>query len=113
MAGTSVAHPTTLPHGRNTLRAAEHAAPGTSESGADFLESVHIVVRRPPRVHMPMTAILLIAKRVIFVKPDGSPPTTRSGERAHSRAPPVLSALGDYDAMRLRSTKTDDVSIGF
>jgi len=36
------------------------------------------------------------------VKPDGSPCTTRSGERANSGAPPVLVAFGDDDAMRLR-----------
>jgi len=36
------------------------------------------------------------------VKSDGTPCTTRSGERANSGAPPVLVAFGDYDAMRLR-----------
>jgi len=34
--------------------------------------------------------------------PDGTPCTTRSGERANSGAPPVLVAFGDYDAVRLR-----------
>ena len=48
------------------------------------------------------TAILFMAKRLIFVKSDGTPCTTRSGERANSGAPPVLVAFGDYDAMRLR-----------
>jgi hypothetical protein len=48
------------------------------------------------------TAILFMAKRLTFVKPDGMPCTTRSGERANSGAPPVLVAFGDYDAMRLR-----------
>jgi len=41
-------------------------------------------------------------KRLIFLKPDGTPCTTRSGERANSGAPPVLVAFGDYDAMRVR-----------
>ena len=44
------------------------------------------------RVVMPFT----------FMKADGTPCTTRSGERANSGAPPVLVAFGDYDAMRLR-----------
>src|SRR5258708_806960 len=48
------------------------------------------------------TAILVMAKRLIFVKPDGTPCTTRSGEKANSGAPPVLVAFGDYDAVRLR-----------
>ncbi len=48
------------------------------------------------------TAIFFMAKLSIFVKPDGSPCTTRSGERANSGAPPVLVAFGDYDAVRLR-----------
>src|SRR5260370_11569896 len=48
------------------------------------------------------TAILFMAKRLIFVKPDGTPCTTKSGEVANSGAPPVLVAFGDYDAMRLR-----------
>ena len=48
------------------------------------------------------TAILFMAKRLIFAKSDGTPCTTRSGERANSGAPPVLVAFGDYDAMRLR-----------
>jgi hypothetical protein len=48
------------------------------------------------------TAILFMAKRLTFVKPDGSPSTTKSGEVANSGAPPVLVAFGDYDAMRLR-----------
>jgi hypothetical protein len=48
------------------------------------------------------TAILFMAKRLIFVKPVGTPCTTRSGERANSGEPPVLVAFGDYDAMRLR-----------
>jgi hypothetical protein len=48
------------------------------------------------------TAILFMAKRLIFVKPDGSECTTRSGEKANSGAPPVHVAFGDYDAMRLR-----------
>jgi hypothetical protein len=42
------------------------------------------------------------AARLTFVKPDGTPCTTRSGERANRGAPPVLVAFGDYDAMRLR-----------
>jgi len=46
--------------------------------------------------------MLFMAKRLIFVKPDGTPCKTRSGERANSGAPPVLVAFGDYDAMRLR-----------
>jgi hypothetical protein len=41
-------------------------------------------------------------RRLTFVRPDGTPCTTRSGERANSGAPPVLVAFGDYDAMRLR-----------
>jgi hypothetical protein len=48
------------------------------------------------------TAILLTAKRLTFVRPDGTPCTTHSGERANSGAPPVLVAFGDYDAMRLQ-----------
>jgi hypothetical protein len=48
------------------------------------------------------TAILFMARRITFVKPDGSECTTRSGEKANSGAPPVLVAFGDYDAMRLR-----------
>src|SRR5882757_6038037 len=48
------------------------------------------------------TTILFMARRLIFVKPDGMPCTTRSGERANSGAPPVLVAFGDYDAIRLR-----------
>jgi hypothetical protein len=48
------------------------------------------------------TAILFMAKRITFVKPDGTPWTTRSGEQANSGAPPVLVAFGDYDASRLR-----------
>jgi hypothetical protein len=48
------------------------------------------------------TAILFMAKRLTFVKPDGSPSTTKSGEVANSGAPPVLVAFGYYDAMRLR-----------
>jgi hypothetical protein len=48
------------------------------------------------------TAILFMAKRITFVKLDGTPCTTRSGEKANSGAPPVLVAFGDYDAMRLR-----------
>jgi DNA N-6-adenine-methyltransferase (Dam) len=48
------------------------------------------------------TTILFMAKRLIFVKPDGTPCTTRSGERANSGAPPVLVAFGEYDAVRLR-----------
>jgi hypothetical protein len=51
---------------------------------------------------MRATAILFKAKRITFVKPDGSECTTRSGEKANSGAPPVLVAFGDYDAMRLR-----------
>ncbi len=46
-------------------------------------------------------AILFMPQRLTFVKPDGSPCTTRSGERAKSGAPPVLVAFGDYDASRL------------
>ena len=48
------------------------------------------------------SAILFMPQRLTFVKPDGTPCTTRSGERANSGAPPVLVAFGDYDAMRLR-----------
>jgi hypothetical protein len=48
------------------------------------------------------TVILFMAKRLTFVKPDGTPCTTSSGEKANSGAPPVLVAFGDYDAMRLR-----------
>src|SRR5882762_11289927 len=43
------------------------------------------------------TAILFMAKRLIFVKSDGTPCTTRLGERANSGAPPALVAFGDYD----------------
>jgi hypothetical protein len=43
-----------------------------------------------------------MGKRLIFVKPDGTPCTTRSGEQANSGAPPVLVVFGDYDARRLR-----------
>jgi hypothetical protein len=46
--------------------------------------------------------MLFMAKRLIFLNPDGTPCTTRSGERANSGAPPVLVAFGNYDAMRLR-----------
>jgi DNA N-6-adenine-methyltransferase (Dam) len=49
------------------------------------------------------TAMLFMAKRLIFVKPDGTPCTAKSGEVANSGAPPVLVAFGDYDASRLRS----------
>jgi hypothetical protein len=48
------------------------------------------------------TALLFMAKRLTFIKPDGSPCTTRSGERANSGAPPVLAAFGGDDGMRLR-----------
>ena len=48
------------------------------------------------------SAILFMPQRLIFVKPDGSLCTTRSGERANSGAPPVLVAFGDYDAGRLK-----------
>jgi hypothetical protein len=48
------------------------------------------------------TAILFMAKRLIVVKSDGTPCTTRLGERANSGAPPVLIAFGDYDARRLQ-----------
>ena len=48
------------------------------------------------------TAMLLMGRPLIFVKPDGTPSTTRFGEKANSGAPPVLVAFGDYDAMRLR-----------
>jgi hypothetical protein len=48
------------------------------------------------------TAMLFIGRRLTFVKPDGTPCTTRAGERANSGAPPVLVAFGDYDAMRLQ-----------
>ncbi len=48
------------------------------------------------------STILFMPQRLTFVKPDGSPCTTRSGERANSSAPPVLVAFGDYDARRLR-----------
>src|SRR5258707_14006327 len=47
-------------------------------------------------------AIVFMPQRLIFVKYDGSPCTTRSGERVHSGARPVLVAFGDYDAMRLQ-----------
>jgi hypothetical protein len=40
--------------------------------------------------------------RITFVKPDGTPCTTWSGERANSGAPPVLVAFGDYDTIRLK-----------
>ena len=40
-------------------------------------------------------------RRIIFVN-DGTPYTTNRGEGANSGAPPVLVALGEYDAMRLR-----------
>jgi hypothetical protein len=46
--------------------------------------------------------MLFMAKRLIFVKSDGTPCTTRSGEKANSGAPPVLVAFGDYDAGRLQ-----------
>jgi hypothetical protein len=49
------------------------------------------------------TGILFMAKRLIFVKPDGTPCTAKRGERANSGAPPVLVAFGDYDATRLRT----------
>ncbi len=48
------------------------------------------------------SVILFMAKRLTFVKPDGTPCTTRSGEKANSGAPPVLVAFGDQDAARLR-----------
>jgi DNA N-6-adenine-methyltransferase (Dam) len=48
------------------------------------------------------TAILFMAKRITFVKPDGSECTIRSGEKANSGAPPVRVAFGDCGAMRLR-----------
>ena len=48
------------------------------------------------------TSILFMVKRLIFMKPDGTPCTTSRGERANSGAPPVLVAFGDYDAMRLQ-----------
>ena len=48
------------------------------------------------------TAMLFMAKRLIFMKSDGTPCTTRSSERANSGAPPVLVAFGDYDAGRLQ-----------
>jgi DNA N-6-adenine-methyltransferase (Dam) len=48
------------------------------------------------------TAILFMARRLTFVKSDGTPCTTNRGERANSGAPPVLVTFGDYDAMRLR-----------
>jgi hypothetical protein len=48
------------------------------------------------------TAILFMARRLTFVKPDGTPCTTKNGEVANSGAPPVLVAFGDYDAMQLR-----------
>jgi hypothetical protein len=48
------------------------------------------------------TAILFMARRITFVKPDGTPCTTWSGERANSGAPPVLVAFGDYDTIRLK-----------
>jgi hypothetical protein len=46
--------------------------------------------------------MLFMAKRLTFVKPDGTPCTTKGGEVANSGAPPVLVAFGDDDAMRLR-----------
>jgi hypothetical protein len=45
-------------------------------------------------------AILFMAKRLIFVKSDGTPCTTRSGERANSGAPPVLVAFGFGNSLR-------------
>jgi hypothetical protein len=42
-----------------------------------------------------------MAKRLIFVKPDGTPCTTNKGEQANSGAPPVLVAFGEDDAQRL------------
>jgi hypothetical protein len=47
------------------------------------------------------TAMLFMAKRLIFVKPDGTPCTTKQGERANSGAPPVLVAFGEDDAQKL------------
>jgi hypothetical protein len=52
--------------------------------------------------------MLFVAKRITFVKPDGSECTTRSGEKANSGAPPVLTAFGDYDAKRLRQFAAED-----
>src|SRR5882762_6887727 len=49
-----------------------------------------------------VAAILFMAKRLTFVKPNGTPCTTRSGEKANSGAPPVLVAFGDCDARRLQ-----------
>ena len=48
------------------------------------------------------TVIPFMAKRLIFVRPDGSECTTRSGDKANSGAPPVLVAFGEDDARRLR-----------
>ena len=48
------------------------------------------------------TAILFVAKRLAFLKPDGTPCTAKSGEVANCGAPPILVAFATYDAMRLR-----------
>jgi hypothetical protein len=47
------------------------------------------------------TALLFMAKRITFMKADGTPCTTTRGERANSGAPPVLVAFGEEDAQRL------------
>jgi hypothetical protein len=47
------------------------------------------------------TAFLFMAKRLTFVKSDGTPCTTTRGERANSGAPPVLVAFGEEDVQKL------------
>jgi hypothetical protein len=49
------------------------------------------------------SSILFMPQRLTFVRPDGTPCTTRSGERANSGAPPVPVAFGNQDAIRLRT----------
>ena len=58
------------------------------------------------------TAILFMARRLTFVRPNGTPCTTRSGERANSGTPPVLVVFGDYDAMRLRQFAAEHEEVG-
>lgn len=49
------------------------------------------------------SAILFLAARITFHKPDGSLQTTKKGEVANSGAPPVLVAFGAADATILAS----------
>lgn len=49
-------------------------------------------------------AILFMAQRLTFHRPDGSLCTTAAGEPANSGAPPCLVAFGGYDARRLRES---------